>query len=1255
MRKKLLPVLLTLALAVALLTVGALAATPTVTTEATLQDGVNIVTAGATDTVYNVDEGKVLVLDGGTEETPIVFNNCTFNLSGTTMYFNNSGVGNTGESRAKLAIGSYITFNNCIIIAENGRCNILPSLNGDNEPIWSLSGNDACIAFFEPGVVFNGGTISANDWTGQFMGLYGYSAQNINAEVTFVGTNISTTGNTGGWSYAMYAGSVLRLTNNANMSATGMQRYSGVWEYDGYESRQLTGGNVNAFYSGDNRTNYNAIFIDNSTVNFSDNYGGGFAINNVNIHVNESDIYVNNNLGNACNSGYWIVDNSTIQMNGNRGGHALSCIGFEMTDSTLEILHNGYAGVYLQSRDSSLTNCTVDIRCNGERLLSYTAGDVWLQGHTLTVSGADTTSKAYEGAAWLGGVGRTGAVVTDEGSAIVAYDLNSNAADDLKSNTSPVLTNANIAETDSHTLFLNPFMEMDYARGNAEKSKSNNDADLFEDDKMDNVADILGADSARIGTLTDAQLAHHKYDWTAGEVKYKATETTYGALAYPCTDVCSDYVSNTSEHPNSFNCEGTYVYAPLVGIGFDANLPEGVDYDVLANMPENQTDIAYNGTGTAPSTNPTLEGYAFVGWTSDEEGKEPFDFDTQLTDNWTTLYAQWASMDEALTVKPANITIYVGGDGYEGVVDDSGVDATENSMPTPLFYVTLPDGVEVGDVESEVVLTGNNGREWRFEYAGNDANGNALYYINATGSVGGQGQDPVRVTYSIGNEIYVSDEFNPTDVEEMFRDYTVAIYSGAATNVTATIDSRIYAVVTETGTLRVRAVDDTENNNNPVTTITTSVEERVESGAAAITAPSDAKYTLNDTTVEVNPAGVGLLFDGIIDDSEHDRTGALIDELESDFNITVREGYYQAQYLDLVDANNGNAWVKADQAVTVYWGYPEGTGRYTDFTLYHFEGLHRDGENSGFDIADVETVNIEEVDIELGEYGITFDVGTGGFSPFVLVWDTDGGDEPVIPPVRPTDPVRPQEPDGLNTEDHVAYIIGYPDGEVKPEGNITRAEVATIFFRLLTDETREEYWSQTNGYTDVARDAWYNNAISTLSNLGIIDGYEDGSFRPNSPITRAEFTKIAVSFFEYADIEYEGTFSDVAEGRWYTQFVAAAVEMGLIEGYPDGTFRPDASITRAEACTIVNRTLGRAPHEDHLLPEEEMITWPDNLYGAWYYADMQEATNSHDYEWTTEDSERVEDWTEKLPERDWDALEEIWSEANDAPGGEVIG
>ena len=245
----------------------------------------------------------------------------------------------------------------------------------------------------------------------------------------------------------------------------------------------------------------------------------------------------------------------------------------------------------------------------------------------------------------------------------------------------------------------------------------------------------------------------------------------------------------------------------------------------------------------------------------------------------------------------------------------------------------------------------------------------------------------------------------------------------------------------------------------------------------------------------------------------------------------------------------------------------------------------------------------------------------------------------------------------LNRRDHYAYIIGYPDGDVHPQGNITRAEVATIFFRLLRDPVRTQYWSQTNDYPDVAFNKWYNNAISTLSNMGIICGYPDGTFRPDAPITRAELTKIAASFFSDPRVAatYDGRFSDVHGAEWYISYLMTALEEGLIEGYPDGSFRPNRPITRAETCTIVNRTLGRKPEKDHLLPESDMINWPDNINrNIWYYAQMQEATNSHDYRWISIGSEACEQWTAKLIERDWAALERTWSHANSAPGGEVM-
>ncbi len=265
------------------------------------------------------------------------------------------------------------------------------------------------------------------------------------------------------------------------------------------------------------------------------------------------------------------------------------------------------------------------------------------------------------------------------------------------------------------------------------------------------------------------------------------------------------------------------------------------------------------------------------------------------------------------------------------------------------------------------------------------------------------------------------------------------------------------------------------------------------------------------------------------------------------------------------------------------------------------------------------------------------------------------GEDTTETPVKPVTPIRPPvDPDKpeLNTEDHYAYIVGYEDGSVQPEGDITRAEVATIFFRLLTDESRDAFWSQTNDYTDVPADAWYNNAVSTLTNAGILDGYEDGTFKPDGNITRAEFATIAVRFFEAT---YDGgdLFSDIA-GHWAQDYINEAANAGIVDGYPDGTFRPQQYITRAEAMTMVNRTIDRHPDADHLL--DDMIVWPDNPETAWYYEQVQEATNSHAYTMNTDDEQNpYEIWTELLPNRDWSELEKAWSDANDGAGsGEVV-
>jgi len=236
----------------------------------------------------------------------------------------------------------------------------------------------------------------------------------------------------------------------------------------------------------------------------------------------------------------------------------------------------------------------------------------------------------------------------------------------------------------------------------------------------------------------------------------------------------------------------------------------------------------------------------------------------------------------------------------------------------------------------------------------------------------------------------------------------------------------------------------------------------------------------------------------------------------------------------------------------------------------------------------------------------------------------------------------------LNRGDHYAYIVGYPDGTVRPEGNITRAEVATIFFRMMTEETREIFWETENEFSDVNSDDWYNNAISTLANAGIINGYPDGTYRPNNYITRAEFTKIAAGFFDSVSYTVKNPFVDVKSDEWYYSYVVNAFGAGLITGYPEGDFKPDAYITRAESMAVVNRTLKRHPDEDFL--DEDMIVWPDNPEHKWYYADVQEATNSHSYMLHIKVDVTYETWYDVLPNRDWAALEKEWSKANSVKG-----
>ena len=648
--------------------------------------------------------------------------------------------------------------------------------------------------------------------------------------------------------------------------------------------------------------------------------------------------------------------------------------------------------------------------------------------------------------------------------------------------------------------------------------------------------------------------------------------------------------------------------------------------------------------------------------------------------------------------------------------DDEETGEQSNGLPEPGYYITLPDWLndqlntqddptEDGATDLSKILTftyaddEDQTREWSLAlyYDGEDGTSyeettvegvtrNRYVYRMNPAVVDGE-KIPVRVQFvpeDDPNSIpTLSDDFT-LDLGTLYQQYSMTIYPGllnenlvrAEVKVDGASDTKTLPVKVGNGTLTVRGTTNGEVTTKVATTTDAVAENEKtidDATGCTITAVADAdtQYVINDSHVTVEAENVHLLVDELSqgDTAEGDAANESQQILKNYLvknNQAETDDHYIYQYLDLVDETNGRAWVTADQPVDVYWKLPKGSDSNDDFKIVHFTGLDRqydeETENligtEGYEVEEYTTANnkLEIVTLD-GEQYLKF--ATKEFSPFVLVWDEvsnssggggGGGNKP-----------------SLNTEDHYGYIVGYPvdyeTGEptddqarkpVKPQGKITRAEVATIFFRMLTDESRNEYWSQSNSFTDMAADAWYNNAISTMANAGILDGYEDGSFHPNGYITRAEFATIAVRFF---DLTYQGEdlFPDI-DGHWAQDYINQAADAGIIEGYPDGTFGPQKQITRAEAVTMVNRTLDRHPDPDHFL--EDMLVWPDNLdTEAWYYADIQEATNSHEYQMKKDaQGNEYEVWTKILPIRDWEALEKEWSDANSSENpGNVAG
>ncbi len=655
--------------------------------------------------------------------------------------------------------------------------------------------------------------------------------------------------------------------------------------------------------------------------------------------------------------------------------------------------------------------------------------------------------------------------------------------------------------------------------------------------------------------------------------------------------------------------------------------------------------------------------FGYSGWFDDEledryyPDKTNAEYTVAEDDNTLQYLTLGEKLEQAdVTISILDMTAYTGGDSL-----------SDTSFPEIRYKFTASDEtVDVEKINFKISLYGN---EKEYSLAHNielgivkEVGENTGIYVIPTADYGALFSLIVQITDENGDKA-------TNDLKA--GEYTIDLTTLAKNllnndSITAEYEGRkITNIKFEPGTLTVRNVsdpeevlDETDPKDIATEIVTTEDAVNTGSGMAVAVIPTDATFYTNGREElgllgENDTPKISLMFDDLIPREDiitggGTNTTKLLVDYAATKGYTLTDGQYQFKYLDLINENDGNAWVSTDKDITIFWPYPAGVaenhGDY-EFSLLHFTGLHREYDVETEDALNalISASTIVPIDVRTDDNGVWFtlpgNLTNGSFSPFALVWEAEADepdepdDEPDVPnppPVVDDDDDEPDDvvPPMLNGDDHFAYVIGYDDGTVKPNGQITRAEVATIIFRLLDPEVRDANLTTANSFTDVSEGAWYNTAVSTLVKLGIISGRSDTIFDPNAPITRAEFATLFARFDE-SGVEPESTFSDVYT-HWARESIERAAALGWINGYEDGTFRPDNRITRAEAMTMINRVLNRDPVENEdLLPD--MRTWTDNQPGTWYYFAVQEATNSHEY--TRPDAH--EDWTEMTADPDW--------------------
>lgn len=698
-------------------------------------------------------------------------------------------------------------------------------------------------------------------------------------------------------------------------------------------------------------------------------------------------------------------------------------------------------------------------------------------------------------------------------------------------------------------------------------------------------------------TLGNPDVYMQKYDFTLLDPQ-RGTKLGNAATA------CEEAVKNKYSQQYLTDVKGSFWYQSEEDLVLRLS---DLEYDETKPLLVSIVETKEDGT-PADGAEPTLQAVS-----SDEDGVISLPISGN-ENGYAVVFVQESQPSGIITVVPANLTAYMGGNGgYESVVDEDGnvVEEGSSSLPRPIFKVTGPKDVDLEELTFENEESKNT---WKLEPA---SEGSSYYrFVPVTGDT------EVRVQYDGGDGPVTEVHFIPASEGDVFKEYTVTIYSGDTSGDKVEAGNGVYhyTVITGAGILTVRAVNNEQDE--AVTEIQESVTTPTSGSAVAVEPKGGTTYTLNATDVQLPDDAVpSLLFDDIIEDEGSTaRTDALKAKADKTIGSESESRQYEIKYLDLVDANNGNAWITSSSGIDIYWAYPVGTSSSTEFTLLHFKGLHRDGANSGYDVSDINSVVPEKVTIEKTANGIKFHVEPGSFSPFALVWE----EAAVTPPVTPSEPADPDDTgvsDLLDTENHNQYLFGYPEGTFGPDQNMTRAEVAQMFYNLLVDKNV----AITASFEDVPADAWYAKSVNTLASMGIISGVGENRFEPERSITRAEFTSMAMKFTKGA-LDGTNVFSDVRSGDWFYEAVVGSIQYGWIEGYEDGTFRPENRITRVEVTSIVNKMLGRFADREFVAGHaDELNAFSDVTSTHWGYYHIVEATNSHTY---TKPSTNVETWTE---------------------------